>query len=234
MFRQESSLKEIDLELIQLRKELLLKFNKAFSAMINYVNVQQRNVPGTLSNIHYERRSFSLASVINKMIDTQLNQISEGDRPEIQVNRRKAMAFADEGNIDHEGRYSIYGQILQQLKQHGPSDWSNFRKKNVDGRIYRINFKGEGSIDAGGPFRDSLSNIVAEMESGLVPLLIKSPNNRNDFGSNRDCFILDPSSKSPAHLEMFKYLGAFIGFGILSKSPIPLNLAPTVWKQILG
>lgn len=72
------------------------------------------------------------------------------------------------------------------------------------------------------------------MESGLVPLLIKSPNNRNDHGSDRDCFVLDPASKSPNHLEMFKFLGAFIGFGILSKSPISLNLAPTVWKQILG
>mmetsp|Transcript_23102 Transcript_23102/g.28634 ORF Transcript_23102/g.28634 Transcript_23102/m.28634 type:complete len:258 (+) Transcript_23102:8732-9505(+) len=202
--------------------------------MRSYINVSQRNIEGTLSHIHYERRIYSLASVINKMIDQQLSQISEGEKPEIYVNRRKAMVFADEGNIDHEGRNSIYGQIVQQLKQLGPSDLNNFRKKNVDGRIYKINFRGEGSIDAGGPFRDSLTNIVAEMESGYVPLLIKSPNNRNDHGSNRDCFILDPSSKSPAHLEMFKYLGAFIAFSILSKSPVPLNLAPTVWKQILG
>ena len=27
-----------------------------------------------------------------------------------------------------------------------------------------------------------------------------------------------------------KYLGGFIAYGILSKSPVPLNLAPTVWK----
>lgn len=33
---------------------------------------------------------------------------------------------------------------------------------------------------------------------------------------------------------MFKYLGGFIAFGMMSKSPVPLNLAPTVWKQILG
>ncbi len=110
----------------------------------------------------------------------------------------------------------------------------NFRKQDEDGRIYKINFKGEGSMDWGGPFRDSLVNIVSEMESGFVPLLIKSPNNRNDHGSDRDCFVLDPASKSPAHLEMFKWLGAFIAFGILSKSPVPLNLAPTVWKQMLG
>ena len=67
-----------------------------------------------------------------------------------------------------------------------------------------------------------------------MPLLIKSPNNKNDHGTNRDCFILNPTSTSPSHLEMYKYLGGFIAFGILSKSPVPLNLAPTVWKQILG
>ena len=109
-------------------------------------------------------------------------------------------------------------------------EMASFRKNSVDERCYRIKFLGEGSIDAGGPFRDSLVNIVTEMEEGLVPLLIKSPNNKNDHGTNRDCFILNPASTSPAHLEMFKYLGAFIAFGILSKAPVPLNLAPTVWK----
>lgn len=111
---------------------------------------------------------------------------------------------------------------------------SNFRTKELDGRCYKIKFLGEGSIDAGGPFRDSLVNIVQEMEEGVVPLLIKSPNNRNDHGTNRDCYLLDPSSNSPAHLEMYKYIGGFIAFGLLSKSPVPFNFAPTVWKQLLG
>ena len=72
------------------------------------------------------------------------------------------------------------------------------------------------------------------MESGFVPLLIKTPNNKNDHGTNRDCFILDPDSTGPTHLHLFKYLGAFIAYSIMTKAPIPLNLAPTVWKQILG
>ena len=72
------------------------------------------------------------------------------------------------------------------------------------------------------------------MEAGALPLLIKSPNNRNDHGSYRDCFILDPSATSPACLEMYRFMGAFLAFAILSKSPLPFNLAPTVWKQLLG
>jgi len=93
---------------------------------------------------------------------------------------------------------------------------------------------GEGSVDAGGPFRETLINIVEEMESGFVPLLVKSPNNTNDHGSYRDCFILDMASKSPVHLKMFKYLGAFIAYSFMSKCIIPLNLAPSVWKLILN
>lgn len=32
---------------------------------------------------------------------------------------------------------------------------------------------------------------------------------------------------------MFKMLGCFLGFSFLTKSPLPINLAPFVWKQIL-
>lgn len=94
--------------------------------------------------------------------------------------------------------------------------------------------QGEGAQDIGGVFRDSLVNICDELEDPVLPLLIKSPNNRNDHGSHRDCFILNPTSTSPSHLEMYKFLGAFIAFSILSKAPFPISLAPIVWKQILG
>jgi len=36
---------------------------------------------------------------------------------------------------------------------------------------------GEGSQDAGGPFRESLVNMCDELQSDALPLLIKSPNN---------------------------------------------------------
>lgn len=93
-----------------------------------------------------------------------------------------------------------------------------------------MDFQGEGSIDVGGPYRDSVDNMTMELETEVLPLLIKTANNRNDHGLNRDCFMLNPSSRSPTHLEMFKFLGAFISFCIMSTSPIPLHLAPSVWK----
>lgn len=142
------------------------------------------------------------------------------------------MVFADSGKVDHEGKYTMFGQIITQLKDTCP-DFSNFRIKSTDEKCYRVEFLGEGSIDVGGPFRDSLTNIARELEAGVVPVFMKSPNNKNEHGTNRDCYILDSRSKTPAHKNMFNFLGAFLAFSFLSKSPLPFNLAPWVWKQIL-
>ena len=36
-------------------------------------------------------------------------------------------------------------------------DW--FRREGTDDRVFRANFKGESSIDAGGPYREVMENI---------------------------------------------------------------------------
>jgi len=36
-------------------------------------------------------------------------------------------------------------------------------------------------------------------------LMLKSPNNRNNHGDNRDCFVVNHNSKTPTHEEMFKF-----------------------------
>jgi len=97
-----------------------------------------------------------------------------------------------------------------------------------------MTFKGEGADDYGGPFRDTLVNIVKELETGVMPLFIKTPNNRNEIGNHRACFILNPAVNSPTQLDLFKFLGCIIAFSIISASPTPLNLAPTFWKQLAG
>lgn len=59
---------------------------------------------------------------------------------------------------------------------------NNFRKHGLEAKCFKVKLMGEGSIDAGGPFRDTLTNIVQELESGVVPILVKTPNNRLNQG----------------------------------------------------
>ena len=140
--------------------------------------------------------------------------------------------FADSGKVDYEGKYSIFGQIIQHLLRNQP-DMRNFCQRDANAKAFEMKFLGEGSIDAGGPFREAFSNIGSELMSPVLPLLIKSPNNRNDYGSYRDCYILNPAPTTPSTETMYKMLGGFLGFSFLTKQPLPINLAPFVWKQIL-
>lgn len=178
----------------------------------------------------FSKKNIVPSTVLSKIVDEATNQISyEYCEPQVTVSRRKAMVYADSGKVDQEGKYTIFGQVITTLQEDYP-EMQNFRKQSTDSKAYNINFRGEGSIDAGGPFRESLTNIAEELEKGVVPVFIKSPNNKNEHGANRDCFILDSRSRTPAHQLMFNYIGAFLAFSFLSKSPMPLNLAPWVWK----
>ena len=69
-----------------------------------------------------------------------------------------------------------------------------------------------------------------EIESENLPLLIKTANNRNNHGENRDCFVPNPSSNNPTHLEMFRFLGGLIGYGIRTLAPLPLHFPSIFWK----
>lgn len=46
-----------------------------------------------------------------------------------------------------------------------------------------------------------------ELQNGSLPVLIPTPNGRDDTGTNRDCFILNPDARSPLHMNMFNFLG---------------------------
>ncbi len=114
-----------------------------------------------------------------------------------------------------------------------PASFDSFKQNDTDTRCLKIEFKGEGSIDAGGPYRDAMANVCKELMSSILPLLIPTPNNKNNHGQYRECWIVNPSSTSPTHLELFKFFGIFLGHAIRSQQALPLDLAPLFWKLLL-
>lgn len=234
-FKLSSAYAHIPVETTKLRAELLFKFSKTFLECREWIQSSSQNgsKEGTLDNNLMKCKSLVLGSIKNQLLDNLINKIPTGNSPEVRVSRRKAMEFADEGKCDHKGERTIFGQIMQGIVAL-KNEFKNFRQNRTDERCWRVKFLGEGSIDAGGPFRDSLVNMARELETGVLPLLMQSPNNRAEVGTNRECFVLNPQATGPTHFEMLHFLGCIIGFAIMSKSPVPLNLAPTVWKQLLG
>lgn len=103
--------------------------------------------------------------------------------------RRKAFNFKESGQVDNEGKFTIFGQVFQQLRR---EQYSAFKKNRVDDKVFNVTFQGEGSQDAGGPFRDCITNMCKEVQSEALPVLIRTANNKNNHGQFRECWIPNP------------------------------------------
>ena len=92
---------------------------------------------------------------------------------------------------------------------------------------------GESVDDCGGGYSESIAEMCEELQNGSLPLLILTPNGREETGTNRDCFIPNPEANSDHHLNMFQFLGILMGIAIRTGSPLSLNLAEPVWKLLV-
>jgi len=124
-------------------------------------------------------------------------------------------------------------------------------------RVWKVKFVGESVDDCGGGYSESIAEMCDELvqtsagsgagasgsaggPSGqmagpcLLPLLIPTPNGRDESGTSRDCYLLNPSLRSPHHMQMFRFLGVLMGIAIRTGAPLSLNLAEPMWKQLSG
>lgn len=100
--------------------------------------------------------------------------------------------------------------------------------------MWKVKFVGESVDDCGGGFSESIAEMCDELQNGCVPLLIQTPNGRGEAGANRDCFLLDPTLQSVLQMNMFRFLGVLMGIAVRTGSPLSLNLAEPVWRQLTG
>jgi len=104
-------------------------------------------------------------------------------------------------------------------------------------KLWEVKFIGEGIIDQGGGFRDSL----AEMAEELCPaspdikeclnFFIKTPNQKNGIGDHRDAYIPNPSCKD---YHIYTWLGKIIGSAFRTDETFPLAFPPFIWKLLIG
>lgn len=95
-------------------------------------------------------------------------------------------------------------------------------------------FEQEASIDAGGPYREALSNIADELFSNHLPLMIPTPNNKAETGFGRDLWTLNPDANSKNEMGMYDLFGWFLGFSARSCSAMEYKFTPVFWKKLLN
>ncbi|XP_034166972.2 probable E3 ubiquitin-protein ligase HERC1 isoform X4 [Pangasianodon hypophthalmus] len=130
--------------------------------------------------------------------------------------------------ISSRGRSSkpIFVQIAKQVVNVNPTEL------RLPSRAWKVKLVGEGADDAGGVFDDTVTEMCQELQSGVVDLLIRTPNSTADVGSNTDRFLLNPAAVSDEHMLQFRFLGILMAVAVRTKKPLDLHLAPWVWKQL--
>lgn len=78
-------------------------------------------------------------------------------------------------------------------------------------------------------YRETFAQFAKELQSTMLPLLIRTPNGRQAVGYNREKWILNPGATSSTHLAMFTFLGKLMGIAIRSKEYLALNIPSIIW-----
>ncbi|CAH1964040.1 unnamed protein product [Acanthoscelides obtectus] len=149
--------------------------------------------------------------------------------PVIELNRLQVKRSRSRGGLAGvDGMKSVFGQMVSKLPLLTSETLA------LPHRVWKVEFVGESVDDCGGGYSESIAEMCDELQNGSLPLLIPTPNGRDESGANRDCFILNPRANSCLHLNMFRFLGVLMGIAIRTGSPLSLSLAEPVWKQLSG
>ena len=236
-------------ELVNCSNEVLKKMFVLLKILNTKIKVLLPLIDFSKSSTNTERLSslFNSTSplifweVKNELIQTFLDKTSYPSMPKhLRINRFKAKKFIEKGKPDLLGEYTVWGQVFQFLRLYPPKI---FRKKKVEkknlnsdrnNKLFNAQFTGEGSIDAGGPYRECLSTIYSELQSNALSLFIPTSNQKNDTGSFREKWTVNPGALSNVELEMYKVFGGMMGYAIRTGEFFNMDLCSIFWKSVLG
>ena len=127
---------------------------------------------------------------------------------------------------------TMFYQAYQQLHANAHN---SFRRS--DDQLWRAQYLGMHSTDQGGPYRDSITRICADICSTRLPLFILCPNGRTNVGSNRDCWIpnvFPPNQSIPMKIQkQYRFVGQLFGIAIRKKHYFDLKFPTLFWKGLL-
>lgn len=181
-----------------------------------------------LSRCRHYLFSWVKDNFVQKAISSSGADSNAPGRFELVISRSRAAKFAAAGEIDVNGRWSVFGQVFRRV--HGMPA-SVLRRS---GQLWDTVFAGERSHDSGGPYREAWSAIVVDLMSPILPLLKPCPNNEGKVGMNQETFILNPDCVyNNNQMEMLVFFGKLMGSAARTSNFLDLYLSPLVWKLLV-
>ena len=211
--------------------KMILSFNKQIEKILPLISLDltssSRDSLDQLQRLFLSTREYIFATLKNSLFTSVISNTNSDSRPDVSIDRTKAMRMKYSGKIDSQAIVSIFGQLYRAINNTPPR---NFRNSE---RIFKVVFRGEGATDAGGPYNEAISAICDELMSRFLPLFVPTQNNIHNVGENRDAWIINPSADSPLQLDLFQFLGKLMGVAIRTQNNLNLTLPPLFWKRLM-
>ena len=220
-------LEKIEIQDIQELFKILSHFNKQIASKLQMFDLNIGDNPTEFQKAFLTARNYIFFDIKKGMFTAQLDKTKNDSRPEIVIDRTKAIRNRNLGKKDIQGQFSVFGQVLRAMNGKANSDFRNGE------RIFKVTYRGEGAIDAGGPYNEVISNICDELQSDYLPILVPTQNHLNNTGEARDAWVVNTKS-SENFEEMVLFLGKIFGVAIRTQNNLNLSLAPLAWKKIVA
>ena len=149
--------------------------------------------------------------------------------------KKRRRARDRSGLVLHLNRFSttnLFQQAFAQLQRYG-GEWINFRKP------WKCVFDGEGGSDAGGPGRESVTAIMESVFTKAYHLFVSTPNDLDPSAGTNDAILREDRWLPTPRLQLrhraeFEIVGKFLGMSMREQWSVPVRLARSLWRQILG
>ena len=175
---------------------ILKNFNNRVKSILPFVDFSAKKNETRLRNIYSTASLYIFWDVKSDLFDKILAQDAKpASQIKVKVNRLRANKFIAKGKPDHTGEFTVFGQIFQYFKNVGYACFKTSKEANP----FSVQFVGEAAIDVGGPYREAISQMCTELQGSGLPLLIPSPNQKNDSGQFREKWVLNPSANTLIH-----------------------------------
>jgi len=216
------------------RLRLIQELNKDIQQLLPVIDLLGTNKQG----LGFKLRSLSY--LIFRQVKEQFLDLAKqrttgigGSATTVTLDNFLATRSSDTGaNPSIEHSRCIFVQAFHALKDKE----SKVLRSCYDGdRVFQVTFKGEKGSDAGGLFRDAMSQIVEDLFSPKLDLLIPCPNAVHEVFMNIDKYIPNPRyHHHTLGLSMFCFVGRLLGVSLRAQLCLPFRLPSAVWKYLVG
>lgn len=210
-------------DLVDFRIYFINTINQYWSNFISFINLHL-DYPKCLSRIgrnssylinQYQKKAY-MAELLNKTAKA-------GKAISVTIDMVLALTELSTKFKNPFSSHAVIIQLYNKMKSENPDIFMCKYKNTV--KFLNVGYVGERGIDAGGLFRDCLTQSVSSIFNPNIGIVLPITNGVE--------FVPNPQWKDPQTLDLYRFIGRLMGFSLRTDFSLLFQWAPIIWKGIL-